>query len=513
MLQQLNNFCRRLWQDESGVVLALTVVVFLTLFVIACSVYAIGENIRQRLELQNATDAAAYSAAVVQADALSRIAVINKAMAWEYVQMVRDEMRYDVDVWLGLTLNQFHSDYDSGALLLLPFNACANTDSRSYIGQSTCLAGYSHCLTDLNCGSITINGGSTYSYQDLANNKLLPAGQRAVLAGAIDTCHTSINQMNLAASNIVQQLYGNITNVVNYVLQQDAGMPGSTDFSYTVLATDAPAYFATLTDEARFLQYFDTPSDAGTVFSLGPLMLGWLGGVNDWFNLMGGVGGIQRHYEQQPTRLRASWTRHLEQWAPDCSSFISPPDLHNTVTGTDALPTIGVNNYQTELAKPQILTANYFGPAGAIVVGVARRMRNPLLFMAEDPAQPGLYKFFNPSAGTYAWAAAAARAGYRRPGGGVGEYWTKDLEGWVGNKWNLSQPDWDAELIPLQWADTGTPVLQQLWDTAAWQPLAGGLPTGPGLSSIASAQSGPAAVGLVSYPSGGPPGTVGVPLH
>ena len=50
MLKESNNFCLRLWKDESGVVLAVTVVVLLTLFVMACSVYAIGETVRQRIE-------------------------------------------------------------------------------------------------------------------------------------------------------------------------------------------------------------------------------------------------------------------------------------------------------------------------------------------------------------------------------------------------------------------------------------------------------------------------------
>ena len=51
MRNAANRAARRLWQDESGVVLAVTVIIFLTLFLMACSVYAIGETVRQRAEL------------------------------------------------------------------------------------------------------------------------------------------------------------------------------------------------------------------------------------------------------------------------------------------------------------------------------------------------------------------------------------------------------------------------------------------------------------------------------
>ena len=92
MIKEANKTCLRLWQEESGVVLAITIVVFLSLFIVACSVYAIGEQIRQRIEIQNVSDAGAYSGAIVQADGISRIAALNRAMAWTYAQMVKMQM-------------------------------------------------------------------------------------------------------------------------------------------------------------------------------------------------------------------------------------------------------------------------------------------------------------------------------------------------------------------------------------------------------------------------------------
>ncbi|MBV5336252.1 Tad domain-containing protein, partial [bacterium] len=110
MLRAANRAAARLWKDESGVVLAITVVVFLALFMMACSVYALGETVRQRVELQNGADAGAYSGALVEADCNSRLAAVNRAMSWTYAQMVRMEMDYIVDKWLMLTLRRWEID-------------------------------------------------------------------------------------------------------------------------------------------------------------------------------------------------------------------------------------------------------------------------------------------------------------------------------------------------------------------------------------------------------------------
>ena len=111
MLTQANEMCRRLWNDESGVALAVTVVVFLSLFMMGASVYAVGEIARERVEIQNAADAAAYSGAIAEADTISRIAAINRAMAWTYAQHVRMEMDAIVDRWLEIVVSKWWPDY------------------------------------------------------------------------------------------------------------------------------------------------------------------------------------------------------------------------------------------------------------------------------------------------------------------------------------------------------------------------------------------------------------------
>lgn len=101
---------RRLVRDDSGVALVFTIAIFLFLFVIILSIYSIGESIRQKEELQNACDAAAHAGAVAQADALSRMAVVNRAMAWNYIQMTKMQMDYITYKWLRVTCDNFAED-------------------------------------------------------------------------------------------------------------------------------------------------------------------------------------------------------------------------------------------------------------------------------------------------------------------------------------------------------------------------------------------------------------------
>lgn len=113
-------------QDSEGFVLMSTLAIFLVLFLFCSSIYAIGETIHQRIKLQNACDAAAYSAAVIQADGLSRMASINRAMSWTYVQMTNRQMDYITYRWLKLTCQQFDEDLKNAkkfsACLILPLD-------------------------------------------------------------------------------------------------------------------------------------------------------------------------------------------------------------------------------------------------------------------------------------------------------------------------------------------------------------------------------------------------------
>ncbi len=110
LLDVLANEINRLRREESGVALMLTLSVFLLLYVVCSGIYSIGETVRQKIELQNACDSAAYSAAVVEADGLSRMAMINRAMSWTYVLCTNMQIDYITYRWLELVRDRFKQD-------------------------------------------------------------------------------------------------------------------------------------------------------------------------------------------------------------------------------------------------------------------------------------------------------------------------------------------------------------------------------------------------------------------
>lgn len=101
---------RRLHREEEGVIIACSLAVFLFLYVLGCGVYALGTTIYEREVLQNAADAAAYSAATIQADALSRMAMLNKALSYTYIQMSRKQMDCITAKWLKLVHDRYKQD-------------------------------------------------------------------------------------------------------------------------------------------------------------------------------------------------------------------------------------------------------------------------------------------------------------------------------------------------------------------------------------------------------------------
>lgn len=101
-----------LGRGESGAALVITLAMFSLMYLACCGVFAVSTAVKERIQLQNAADAAVYSAAVVQADTLSRIATLNRAMAWTYADMTRLQMDYIVRRWLGHTCDHYGEDYN-----------------------------------------------------------------------------------------------------------------------------------------------------------------------------------------------------------------------------------------------------------------------------------------------------------------------------------------------------------------------------------------------------------------
>ena len=104
--------CRELVIDSKGAALAITLAFVMPVYLLVIGIYGIGEIVRNKIELQNAADAAAYSASVVQADYLSRIATVNKAMAWTYVDLQKRSLDLAMAVFSEYVFIQFQKDFN-----------------------------------------------------------------------------------------------------------------------------------------------------------------------------------------------------------------------------------------------------------------------------------------------------------------------------------------------------------------------------------------------------------------
>lgn len=506
MLSRLNRTCSRLWADESGVVLMMTVVVFLTLFILMCSIYAVGENIRQRIEIQNAADAAAYSAALVQADGISRMAVLNRALGWTHVQMSRAVRDYVLDVWLEDTLYTWNLRQQR----LIAWCWAPDWHRIDYwLGQSPGRRNV-----------IQLHNGGWKSLATVMSMHASLGMHWGQSAGLIDTYRARIIGLNAAEMSLVAGLQGHIQGAIRAVLQantEPAPLDTQRDMLYTETSSPASAYLKLGASEYALMSYagFMQPNAQVVIFE----GMGDPNRPSAWL-LLSESRGISRRYEQG-SWLRARWnynaTRQLNH-KPFTTQNLGQD--YDEITGDDAISGWGMRDKkysQTEPVNAYILSPDYFGKEGSIVVGVAKRMSNPYTFMAPG-ASRGIFSMFDVPGesngrGRYQWAVAAARAGYwdawANAGGSprphaenAGAYnptldsfeigyeqsstemiakgkWLGSIAwergqprqpgqpgepGWSGRRYNanLMVIDWDAVLLPLRRAWSAR--------TPAWQP-------------------------------------------
>jgi Na+-transporting methylmalonyl-CoA/oxaloacetate decarboxylase gamma subunit len=494
MLNAANRTVIRLWKDESGVVFALTVIVFLTLFMMGLGVYAIGETVRQRVELQNAADAAAYSAAITQADGLSRVAAINRAMSWTYVQMVRKEMDYIVDKWLERVLLKWEIDNN----LMRAFNA-----------PSPCNNGVPWYVTGYN---VSIGNGANHEKVLLNKRHLVTidqikqARQNAsrdgkdypTLGGQIDDHKQTIRDMNKKEQKLLEDLPKRIEKTVREVLRANIkdtwndGFAEGARISFVIEQEKNPAQnYAEILKQDRendFLRHSNyIPEDGKTAEKV----FGEGSEPENWFVETGQKEGIQRAYKQRNRVLLAEWHYTSSLWVmtkAGCRRVATYPRQLREVKAEE----VRDSRFTSEIAKANILRKNFFSKKGAIAVGVTRRLNNPLQFLVAG-GELGIIRPFTVDNGTrHMWTVATARAGYNPPGKGKtqppadcnGEYeetWEERVD--RDDLWNLKTSDWDATLLPLyrawtqgenrNWDGTsGGKILAQIKE-GSWQPLYG----------------------------------------
>ncbi len=486
MLKRLNNEIIRLWKDEEGVVLAFSVIMFMTLFMMAFSVYAVGETVRKRIELQNAADAAAYSAAVVQSDIIGSVAALNRAMSWTYVQLGRMEMDYIVDKWLEGVIrewdrnNRYVDNYRRGS--------CRNRKNDTYY------TGYPHEKINVNGRYVSVG-----SLRNFRNNNRRIGKSYSLLIRPINDAKQTISSINAAQRNLIGDLPDRIDDCVNSVLKSNIRfdgndtLAGGAKISYTVIQERNPlrnlfeVWRATENNENNFLRFSDyIPEEGNSVNQV----LGT--GAGTWYNLVAGGTGFSRRYVQRDHVLRATWNWYTSYWRwrryGSYGNYYYRCRLSRSRRGSTTVRGRDFYDAQYEMGKaePQVLREEFFTERGSIIVGVSRKANNPFEFMAIN-GQHGITKPFSLDNGNrYMWTASAAIAGYNPIPlqSSRGEYEVTYENNSGNNLWNLKTSDWDAVLLPLHRArskgrnrswqgESGGSVLAEV-KNSPWKSLYGG---------------------------------------
>ena len=459
MLKILRDRFISLGRDEDGAALVVTLAVFMFIYVLFAGIYAVGVNVRTRIHLQNACDAAAYSAAVVQADTLSRIATINRAMSWTYAQMSKRQMDYIVSQWLGLVVGRYNRNL-------------ADARVRGNPGR------HGHVYWQWNDAlrTLTLNGHipSTLGTVDSVRSSFLSTwlsggsfySAPGDLARQIGDDMRTIRQMNNSIHNaedgdgLIDLLPSRINGVVGTIL--NANCPaGFVSFRHgTEFGGNGCFRPMRTNEESRFLAF------SGQYNAVRPFGVG--SGTNEWFPQVGEALGFQRGYRQLPNCLRADWTWWYRRWVcPHRRACI--PNLstrQNSCLAREARDSL----FQGERARPYVVTRNYFGPAGTITVGLVATNANPWAWIGN--VSQGIFSAFNPFVpGTFC--VASAKAGYRSftEGQSFGRDYRIDWNAADERDWNLYTSDWDAVMVPVPRA--ASTAINGRWSVAVPDALGG----------------------------------------
>ena len=476
---------RELAEGSSGAALALTLAFVLPVYLTVIGIYGVGEVVRNKIELQNAADAAAYSAAVVQADYLSRMATVNKAMAWTYVDLQRRSMDLAMDAFCVKVLSQFASDIgmcqreNSPCHMHVPgINWNVGTD-KLVNDKVLLLAG-----TGVGLPMVAKKfNGQGFLGRFIMNHALkitvANAKGKGTLANTPKVLKYSWNIVKMMKK--LNALRDEYPKKVRETAQQIAianMMECKDDYYVKVHQGDVKLsfFFMTGTDENEktFISFADP-----TLKEFSPKKV-YGAGTDDWIVRKGKL-GFWRVYKQTEDHLYAEWDWFWTKWVhiqifelslhcPPVTPGGSRRHGHRKMRGYDGILPIIKNNQPIGLAVvpavPITVLPTFFGKSGAITVAIVRKTSNPLSLFSRSGRSmtaPGLLAAFNPSVAggnrpEFMCAIASARAGYKQ--------YDKDKEkklkssdytvGYVkadlNKSWNLSETDWDAVMLPVKHA-------------------------------------------------------------
>ena len=461
MIRSAKNTTKKLLVEDSGIAMPISLLVFLFLTFVCMSVFALGEVIRARTELQYKVDNAAYAAALVQADSLSRIAVLNRALAWTYAQTNNRQVNYIMNRWLSETYDAFieeASECESKHFEMNTANQCALHNLKAKRVTAGFLFGESdkrHTTeyvygTDDLCYGLALEKPTTIPRSPVSgwkiHGRLRDVEGRDIvelekilekvgkyeylkLAPEIAEGKKNINELSNELKKIKDNMNDRAQLVVKNILK------GMADSSYYV-SSIKPDWLEKMTEEKDVFDRYETQVEDFSKEDIHWQNLGWWV-KNDSLSYSYKEGVIPE----------LKWIGYAVQWACDGLDHIatkidskperktSPGNKLNVASGTDVPWEVGWDS----IPEAGILKLNesFFSKNGAVVV--AARKDIPDLFGNVF----GKNKFLNFRVNGNLWAVSAARAGYRN-----GEKYenSKFLNE---DEWNLFKDDWEPMFLPV----------------------------------------------------------------
>lgn len=496
-------------KGNSGAALAITLAFVMPIYLMVIGIYGIGEVVRNKIEIQNAADAAAYSAAVVQADYLSRMATVNKAMAWTYVDLQKRSLDLAMDTFCATVFAKFSKDL---AMCVSENSPChMHTPGLNF-----------NCGTDeLVYDSVLKFGGTgvglplvakEFNGQGMLSRFLLNQTYHIAVANIkgkgtvsnlpkVMTYSYNIIKMTKKLVNLRDEYQKKVKETAQQIAIANM-MECKDDYYVKVHMGDINLSFLTMPGTDENEQTFIAFADP-TLKSFKPKDV-FGRGTDVWMKQKSPV-GFWRVYKQQKKVLYAEWDWFWTKWRHVQILWYQahlPPFArgsggwkrgHPKIKGTD-FPLIKENMPIGLIVTPAIpitLLPTFFGKSGTITVAIVRKTANPLakfdgiLSNPQSMTASGILSAFNPSVGNgsrpeFMCAIATARAGYKT--------YNKDKEakmkssdynvGYVKEsrekEWNLVETDWDGVMLPVKHA----------WDQCAGVGMAQTFVPLPGSGSI-----------------------------
>lgn len=455
MIKALRRKIDNLVHGDDGAALIITLALFMLLYIACAGVFAIGQTVKEKMILQNAVDAAAYSAAIVQADTLSRIAALNREMAWTYKNLVCHQMDYISAKWLKAACDHPSVPEKGYEYYKPPASERICADYGATDNKITLIAVSTNVVPE------------SEVYSNVKNSEALN------LASKIREEKETISLLNASISDLISNLGDRMERVAKDVLVANLPDTYSADCFYSVKAYNYDSWSEIMTagDEEAFLGFVGEKSDAF--------------GNTYWFPL--DASSLMRSYKRD-FNFHSEWV-----W------YDSSGNSYQEKRNYNALTKLG-EDVNGKAAYPRRLKKAYFGVdsdgirRGAISVGVAKYNRNPWARAFGrawlNGTTRGLYEVFQPLIGTidWTWAVASAQAGYidsramkddERKSSYAGDHeYNVD---WEDGNWNLRTDNWDAVHVPVCQSFKANEFEEWIKNEGEWQKLAPGLAERVGL--------------------------------